>query len=156
MDETLRQLGGLLLGSIPTIVFFVLLYLIYTILVHKPLLRILAERRSKTEGAIEQARKAIALAESRTEEYERRLREARVAVFKIHEARRHEASQLRSAAVSAARAKAQAQVEEARAAIQKDKVAAQDNLKEESARLAQEIIRVVLRPATEQAPAGRQ
>ena len=63
MDETLRQLGGLLLGSIPTIIFFVLLYAIYTVLVHKPLVRVLAERRSKTEGAIEQARKAIALAE---------------------------------------------------------------------------------------------
>jgi F-type H+-transporting ATPase subunit b len=156
MDETLRQLGGLLLGSIPTIVFFVLLYVIYTILVHKPLVRVLTERRSKTEGAIEQARKAIALAEARTDEYERRLREARVAVFKIHEARRQEAAQLRAAAVEAARAKARAQVEEARAAIQKDKIAAQDSLKEESVRLAKEIIRVVLRPATEQVPAGHQ
>ena len=156
MDETLRQLGGLLLGSIPTIVFFVLLYVIYTILVHKPLVRVLAERRSKTEGAIEQARKAIALAEARAEEYERRLREARVAVFKIHEARRQEATQLRAAAIATARTKAQAQVEEARAAIQKDKIAAQDSLKEESVRLAKEIIRVVLRPATEQVPAGHQ
>ena len=56
MDETLRQVGGLLFGSIPTIFFFVALYMLYTQVVHKPLLRVLAERRSRTEGAMEQAR----------------------------------------------------------------------------------------------------
>ena len=80
MDETLRQVGELLLGSIPTIVFMVLLYGIYTALVHKPLVKVLAERRSKTEGAVEKARADIAAAEARTAEYEKCLREARVAV----------------------------------------------------------------------------
>jgi F-type H+-transporting ATPase subunit b len=154
MDETLRQLGGLLLGSIPTIIFFVLLYAIYTVLVHKPLVRILSERRAKTEGAIEQARKDIAFAEERTAEYERRLREARLAAFKRQEARRQQAMQLRAAAVAEARVRAQAQVEEARAAIEIEKTTAQRSLEEESGRLAAEIIRSVLRPA-ELAPAGR-
>jgi F-type H+-transporting ATPase subunit b len=154
MDETLRQLGGLLLGSIPTIIFFVLLYAIYTVLVHKPLVRILSERRAKTEGAIEQARKDIAFAEERTAEYERRLREARLAAFKRQEARRQQAMQLRAAAVAEARARAQAQVEEARAAIEVEKTTAQRSLEAESGRLAAEIIRSVLRPA-ELAPAGR-
>ena len=72
MDETLRQVGELLLGSIPTIVFMVLLYGIYTVLVHKPLVKVLAERRSKTEGAVEKARADIAAAEARTAEYEQR------------------------------------------------------------------------------------
>jgi F-type H+-transporting ATPase subunit b len=154
MDETLRQLGGLLLGSIPTIIFFVLLYMVYTVLVHKPLVRVLAERRSKTEGAVEQASKDIAFAEERTAEYERRLREVRLAVFKRLEARREQAAQLRAAAVAEARARAQAQVDQARAAIEEDKTNAQRGLEEESRRLASEIIRSVLRPA-EPAPAGR-
>ncbi len=66
MDETLRQVGELLLGSIPTIIFMVLLYGIYNAVVHKPLVKVLAERRAKTEGAIEKARADIAAAEART------------------------------------------------------------------------------------------
>jgi F-type H+-transporting ATPase subunit b len=114
MDETLRQLGGLLLGSIPTIFFMVALYAAYTALVHRPLTRILAERRSKTEGAMEKARADIAAAEARTADYEQRLREARAALFKAQEARRQQALAARSAAVTQARARAQQQVESVR------------------------------------------
>ena len=96
MDQTLRQVGELLLGSIPTIIFMVLLYGLYNLLVHKPLAKVLAERRSKTEGAVEKARADIAAAEARTAEYEQRLREARLAVFKSQEARRQQALQARA------------------------------------------------------------
>jgi F-type H+-transporting ATPase subunit b len=147
MEETLRQLGGLLLGSVPTVIFLLLLYVLYTFVVHKPLVRVLAERRAKTEGAIEKARADIAAAETRTAEYERRLREARVAIFKAQEARRQQAMQMRSAAVAEARARAQKQIEQARAGIQKDKADAQAALTAESEKLAAEIIRTVLRPA---------
>jgi F-type H+-transporting ATPase subunit b len=154
MDQILRQLGELLLGSIPTIIFVVTLYGIYTVVVHKPLGKVLAERRAKTEGAVEKARADIAAAEARTADYEQRLREARMAVFKSQEARRQQAVQARAAAVAEARAKAQAQVQQAQEAMNQDKLAAQAGLQAESARLASEIIRAVLRPATAQAPAG--
>jgi len=148
MDQTLRQVGELLLGSIPTIILLLLLYGIYVVLVHRPLGRVLAERRSKTEGAIEKARADIASAEARTAEYEQRLREARAAVFKTQEARRQKALQVRAAAVAEARAKAQVQIEQARSVIEQDKQAAQDGLQAESGKLAAEIIRAVLQPAT--------
>jgi len=144
MDETLRQVGELLLGAIPTIIFMVLLWGIYSALVHKPLVKVLAERRSRTEGAVEKARADIAAAEARTAEYEQRLREARVAIFKSQEARRQQALKARAEVGSRARTQAQAQVEQMRAAIEKDKLAAQEGLKTESARLAAEIIRTVL------------
>ncbi len=154
MDETLRQVGELLLGSIPTIIFMVLLYGLYTMLVHKPMVKVLAERRRKTEGTIEKARADIAAVEARTAEYEQRLREARMTVFKNQEALRQQALQARAAAVAEARNKAQAQVELARVAIEQDKVAAQASLQTESGRLAAEIIRIVLQPGTTPAPAG--
>src|ERR1700736_12928 len=88
MDETLRQLGELLLGSVPTVILLALLYALYTTIVHKPLRRVLEERRSKTEGAVEKSRADIAAAEARTSEYEQRLREARAVVFRAQEARR--------------------------------------------------------------------
>ncbi|SRR5882724_5830877 len=153
MDETLRQLGGLLLGSVPTVVMLLMLYAIYTAVVHKPLARVLAERRAKTEGAIEKARADIAAAEARTAEYEQRLREARMAVFKGQEARRQQALQARTEAVARARARAQEQVKQARAALDEDKIAAQESLQAESARLAALIVRSVLRPV-ESGPVG--
>jgi F-type H+-transporting ATPase subunit b len=146
MDETLRQLGGLLLGSIPTIIMVLVLYAVYTVVVHRPLSRVLAERRAKTEGAIEKARADVAAAEARTAEYEQRLREARVGLFKSQEARRQATLQARAGAVAAARTRAQEQVAQAREAIERDKIAAQEGLQGESARLAMEIVRSVLRP----------
>ena len=154
MDETLRQLGELLLGSIPTIIMLVLLYAIYSGVVHKPLSRVLAERRAKTEGAIEKARADVAAAEASTAQYEQKLREARVALFKAQDARRQAALQARATAVAQARSRAQEQVKQAREAIERDKIAAQDSLQAESVRLATEIVRTVLRPVTAESGVG--
>lgn len=147
MDQTLRQLGELLLGAVPTVILLALLYVLYTVIVHKPLLRVLAERRSKTEGAVEKSRADIAAAESRTSEYEQKLREARATVFRAQEARRKAALDARTAAMSDARSKAQAQVQAAKADIEKDREAAQAGLQGEAQSLAVEIMRRVLEPA---------
>lgn len=147
MDETLRQLGELLLGAVPTVILLALLYALYTTIVHKPLRRVLEERRSKTEGAVEKSRADIAAAEARTAEYEQKLREARAAVFRAQEARRQAALQARTNAVNEARTKAQAQVQAAKKDIENDRVAAQDGLQAEVASLAEEIMRRVLQPA---------
>jgi F-type H+-transporting ATPase subunit b len=147
MDETLRQLGGLLLGSVPTIILLALLYLLYTVIVHKPLRRVLDERRSKTEGAVEKSRADIAAAEARTSEYEQRLREARAALFRAQEARRRAALDARAAAMHEARIQAQAQVKAAKADIERDRQTAQTGLQDQVQALATEIMRRVLQPA---------
>jgi F-type H+-transporting ATPase subunit b len=147
MDQTLRQLGGLLLGAVPTVILLALLYVFYTIVVHNPLRRVLDERRSKTEGAVERAKADIAAAEARTSEYEQRLREARAALFRAQELRRKTILDARTAAMSEARKKAQEQVQAAKADIEKDREAAQDGLQAEAQTLAIEIMRRVLEPA---------
>jgi F-type H+-transporting ATPase subunit b len=147
MDETLKQLGELLLGSIPTVIMLALLYALYTAIVHKPLQRVLEERRSKTEGAVEKSRADIAAAEARTAEYEQHLREARAAVFKAQEAKRQAVLQARTSALNEARTKAQAQVQAAKKGIENDRAAAEKSLQSETAALAQEIVRRVLQPA---------
>jgi len=156
MDQTIRQLGELLLGAVPTAILLALLYFLYTVLVHKPLLAVLAERRARTEGALEQARTDIAAADARAAEYEQRLREARLKVFKNLEARRQQASQLRADGAAQARAKVQEQVKQARAAIDQDKQQAMATLQAQSEWLAGEIVRVVLRPVGAANPAGGQ
>jgi F-type H+-transporting ATPase subunit b len=147
MDETFRQISELLLGSIPTILFFLLLYGLYVGLVHKPLMRVLGERHARTQGAIEKARADIALAEQRTAEYEQQLRDARIAILKAQETRRALAAKAREAALAETRTQSQAQVKQARAAIEQDKLAAQTTLDADAGRLASEIIRIVLEPA---------
>jgi F-type H+-transporting ATPase subunit b len=147
MDQTLQQLGELLLGAVPTVILLALLYALYTTIVHKPLRRVLEERRSKTEGAVEKSRADIAAAEARTSEYEQRLREARATVFRAQEARRKSALDARTAALNQARSKAQAQVEAAKADIQRDRDAALGGLQKEAQSLAAEIMRRVLEPA---------
>jgi F-type H+-transporting ATPase subunit b len=147
MDQTLRQLGELLLGAVPTVILLALLYALYTAIVHKPLARVLAERRAKTEGAVEKSRADIAAAEARTAEYEQKLREARANVFRAQEARRQAALQARTDAVNEARNQAHVQVQAAKQAIEADRVAAQSGLEKDVAALAQEIVRRVLQPA---------
>jgi len=147
MDQTLQQLGELLLGAVPTVILLALLYVLYTAIVHKPLRRVLEERRNKTEGAVEKSRADIAAAEARTSEYEQRLREARATVFRAQEARRKAALEARTSALNKARSEAQAQVQVAKADIQKDREAAQGGLQGEAQALAAEIMRRVLEPA---------
>ena len=147
MDQTLQQLGELLLGSVPTVIMLALLYALYTTIVHKPLQRVVAERRSKTEGAVEKSRADISAAEARTAEYEQKLREARAAVFKAQEARRQAVLQARTNAVHEARTKAQAQVQAAKKDIESDRVSAEKALQADAGALAQEIVRRVLQPA---------
>jgi len=154
MEQTLRQLGELLLGAVPTVILLATLYLLYTFLVYRPLTAVLAERRSRTEGAMEKARADIAAAEARTADYEQRLREARQKVFKNLDARRQQATQARSEAVNQARAKAQDQVKQARSAIEQDKQGAMAKLETDAGRLASEIMRTVLRPVAAPSQVG--
>ena len=147
MDETVRQLGELLLRSIPTVIFLLTVYAGYRALVHKPLVRVLAERHAQTAGAVEKARADVANAEAKTAEYEQRLRESKLALFKAQEARRQKALQARTEVLNEARALASAKVAEARAAMDRDVETAKVGLAGESERLATEVIQTVLKPA---------
>lgn len=147
MDTILKQVGELLLDAVPTIVLLLLLYAIYQNLLRKPLERVLAERRERTEGAILKARADVAAAEARTQEYEQKLREARLALFKAQEARRQQAQQMRTQAIAEARARAQEQIRQARLAVDQDMAAARATLQSEVDQMASEIIRTILKPA---------
>ena len=142
-----RQLGELLLRSIPTIILLLITLGLYRLLVYSPLSRVLAERYRRTEGALAQAKTDIAAAEARTAEYEQRLREARTAIFKAQEQRREQALQARYAAAAEARRVAEARIAEERKQLEGQKAEAQRGLQSQAEQLAAEIIRVVLQPA---------
>ena len=124
-----------------------LLYLLYHVLVHKPLGRILQERRARTQGAIEKAHADIQLAEARATEYENRLRDAKIAIFKALDLRRQQLEQTRAAAVAQAKAKADGKVQEAKRDFERDVKDAKTGLQSEVERLANEIVRTILSPS---------
>jgi len=155
MEEILRQLGGLLLGAVPTVVLFILLYTAYRSIVHKRLTDVLAERRARTDGAIETARANVAAADAKTADYEQRLREAKLTLYKAQEQRRQQALEQRAKAVAAARAAAEAQIRAAKQAMEQDVATAKGRLQGDAEALSSEVIRIVLKPVSA-AAAGRQ
>lgn len=154
MDETLRQLGGILLGSVPTIILLVLLYIFYRLLVHNPLAKVLFERRAQTTGAVETAKAQVAAAEQRTAEYESRLRDARSSIYKAQEAKRKQILEQRMAAVAEAKAVAEARVQSARAELKRETETAKSSLQADVAALAAQIVRSILRPGSGSSLAG--
>jgi F-type H+-transporting ATPase subunit b len=153
MDETLRELGGLALGAIPTVILFVFIWILYRVIVHNALASALSERRAKTVGAVDKAKTDIAAAEHRTAEYEEKIRDARSAVYKGQEARRQQILQQKMAAIAEAKAAAEARVTTARAEIQKEVEIAKTKVQAESSNLATEIIRAILRTGAVRPPA---
>ena len=144
MDETLHQLGTLLLGSLPTVFLFLLLVICYRLLVYGPLMRVLQERRARTEGAIEQANAAAAAAAAKTQEYEAQLRAARSKIFQGRQDKLENLNRERDKAVAEAQEAAQKQVREAKAALDRQIVAAQQTIEASIDELAAEILRAIL------------
>jgi F-type H+-transporting ATPase subunit b len=142
--DILNQLGGLVLGSVPTAVFFILLVIAYTVLVQGPLEKTLAERKARTSGAVEQARGAFAAAEAETSVYEDKLRAARSEMLAARERRVQQSQAAREQAIAAAKAAAQERVKAARAEIEAASVAARGQIESASAQLSEQILRAVL------------
>src|SRR5690349_11187816 len=147
MDETLNQLGELLLSAVPTILLLLIVWTAYRMLLQRKLDQVLAERHTRTEGAMEEARAEIAMAEARTAEYEQRLREARAQVYKSQEATRQQLMEKRSAALAEVRRLADERVKTARGALASEASAARQTLTAQADVLAGEIIQSVLKPS---------
>ena len=108
MEETLRQLGGILLRAVPTFILVVLLHLYLKFIFFKPLERVLRERYDATEGARKLAEESIARASQKAADYEAALRVARAETYKEMEQLRRTLQDDRAANVKAARAEADA------------------------------------------------
>ena len=147
MQETIQQVGDLLLNSIPTLVLFIVLVLSYQFLVQGPLSKTLALRRARTSGAVEEANKAIAAAEAKANDYADKLRHARAEVFRVREQRLQQWAQERDRQLDAARKKAQQHVLEARLSLETEAGAARNTLMASADQLAEQVVRAVM-PAT--------
>jgi len=147
MDIVLRQVGELLISSVPTILCLLVVWAGYRLIVHGKLMQVLQQRRELTEGAVERARQEIATAEARTAEYEQKVSEARARLYQTQQANRQRLLEQRNAALAETRRQSGETVKSSRAALERDMAAAKGELKQQASVLADKVIETVLRPA---------
>lgn len=147
MDAILRQIGELLISSIPTIISVLVVWVGYYFLVHKKLQQVLEQRHALTKGAVERAQQEIARAEERTAEYERKVREARAEIYKTQQANRQRMMESRNVALAEARKQAGDRVKEARASLAAAVEQSKAVLRQQADALADQVIETVLKPA---------
>jgi len=144
MQALAQQVGALLVGAIPTALLFIVLVMAYQFLVQGPLTETLKKRRAITQGAMEDAQKAIERAEARAAEYATKLRQARADVYKIREQRVKQWNAERDAALDSARHASGAKVSQARTELEAEAASARQAIQASTADLASQAVRAVL------------
>lgn len=155
MGEIFNQLGGLFLGSIPTIVLFLLLLAAYGVLVRRPLDRVLSERAARTTGAVEQARGAMSAAEAETAVFEGKLRAARVEIAAAREHRLKLWNEQRERTLQQARAATAEKIRAGKAGIEQSAETARQQIETMSGELSAQVLRAVLPSADVPAEVAR-
>jgi F-type H+-transporting ATPase subunit b len=144
MDTLLNQLGGMVLGSVPTMILLVLLVIAYGFLVRRPLDAVLVKRRALTVGAVEQARSAMSAAESETSAFEEKLRAARAEIFAARDRRLKQWAEEREAILAEAKAATASRVDMARMELEKSAAEAREQIEAMSGELSAKILKAVL------------
>jgi len=139
-----KSLEPILVRAIPTFLLVILLHWYLKKVLIQPMERVLAERRRRTEGAVEAAESTLAGAAAKAAAYEKALDEARAGVYAGQEANRKRLHTEQTAALETARTKAAAQLNAAKAEIAAAAEAARAELERESGRLAERIAQAVL------------
>ncbi len=147
MDELLRQIGDLVLGSIPTVILFISLVFGYRFLLYGRLMQVREERRARTAGAVERSRMAMAQADLRTQEYEAKLRAARAEMMRRREQRVQQWNAEREQALAAARVAAQEKTRVAQQALDTQAAEARRQIEISVPDLAARVLAAVLPPA---------
>jgi F-type H+-transporting ATPase subunit b len=148
MDDILHQLGELVLGSVPTMIFFMLLVFAYGVLVREPLEAVIEERRKRTTGAVEQARGAISAAEAETAVYEDKLSAAKAEIFAIRAGRLQQMTADRDAQLEQVRGTAQEKVRAAKNEMEQGVAVARQQIESASSELSMQVLRAILPAGT--------
>jgi F-type H+-transporting ATPase subunit b len=136
------------LGAVPTMCFFILLVIAYGYLVRRPLEKVLGERRARTSGAMDQAHASISEAESKTAEYEDRMRRARAEIIVAREHRLKQWQLEREHAIAEARKATEERVRAGKAEIEESIVQARRHIESVSMELSEQILRAVMPAGT--------
>jgi len=149
MTDLIHQLGDLLLGAVPIIFIVLIFYFVLRSLFFKPILKVMAEREARTQGAQKEAESARAAATGKVKQYEEALRQAKAKVYLEQEAERKKILDERTTFLKEARGKSSVEVAQAKERVASELQNAKKDIEATVSQLAMEIAGRVL-----QAPKG--
>jgi F-type H+-transporting ATPase subunit b len=142
--EILKQLADLFLQAIPSIIIIAMFYVLLNYTFFQPILRVMAERAARTEGARKAAEAGQAAAREKVQAYEEALRKARGAVYAEQDVARRVILDERADKVRNARTRATEFVSAEKETIAKEMSAARTQLEETAPDLAAEMVRTLM------------
>lgn len=142
--DILNSLRDLFLGSVPTIIIVLLFYFFLRWAFFTPILKAMAERDARMDGARREAAAVEAEAKQEMDTYHEAVRKARAEIYAEQEAARHVALENRAKLLKAMRARAQEEVAEAKKRIDAELAAARGQVERDAPVLAAEIVRTIL------------
>ncbi len=144
MSELLHEIGQLFLRAVPVALIILLFYIILRAIFFKPLLRVMAERDTRTLGAQKAAEAAQAAATEKVRQYEEALKAAKAKVYLEQDAERKKLLDERAAFLKDERAKAIAVVDAGKRSVAMEFASAKAELDANTVQRAGEIARRVL------------
>jgi F-type H+-transporting ATPase subunit b len=129
---------------IAAIALFLSLVVALNYLLFKPILKIQAERESRTSGQMEDARKKLDRQMAMFNRYQESIKNARMDGYRLQEHWRSEAAQQRAEAIAHARQQAEGLIEEARTSIKSEVRVAKETLDQEAGEIARSIADLIM------------
>lgn len=145
MSATLQALVDLLIRSVPTIIFFIVLTYYLKYVFFRPLQRILDERRKATEGVRELADQANEAADKQLSEFDQAIQRARAEIYKNNDKMRQQWAEEQLKAFEKARAEADQRLAAAKRLIEEELRQAESELGATIEPLSEEIVQALLR-----------
>ena len=154
MPDLVHQIGELFLRAVPVALIVLIFYLVLRSFFFRPILKVMAERETRTIGAQKAAEAAQAAATERVKQYQEALKHAQAKVYQEQEAERKKLLDERAAMLKETRAKAGEEVGAAKERVAREVAEATKEVEVRAVELAQEIAGRVLRvPPAPKSPA---
>jgi|ERR1700733_4411317 F-type H+-transporting ATPase subunit b len=144
MQQIVHQLGELFLQAVPTVVIVLIFYGVMRTLFFVPLMKVMAERETRTVGARKAAESAQEAAAAKVKQYQEALKQARAKVYAEQEDARKKLLNERADAAKQARGKAAGHVASAKERVAREFETAKQEIESSVAQLAAEIAQRVI------------
>lgn len=144
MEQTLHDLGGIVLQALPTFFLVLLLMGLVKSLYFKPLEKVMAERHRLTEGARRAAEDSLKNADEKISEYEAALNKARAEIYAEQTTFLQALQAEQATKVQSMRAETEKRVAETKQALAREATAARADLAAQSEMLSGQIADAIL------------
>jgi F0F1-type ATP synthase membrane subunit b/b' len=144
MDETLHQLGRIVLYGLPTSFLVILLCIYLKVMYFTPFQKMLAARYEATEGARKAAADSLARANAKAAEFDAALQQARQEIYSEQEQYLKKLQEQQAAETAAVRRASEEHLEQARQQLAAEGTAARASLAAQSDLLASQIADAIL------------